>query len=136
MEPNWWQKLIQYNQRHSVINHYDRHITPFSDILIYIFICLIYLLILIYLLGDSNTLNVKEILKIYLIEQDIYLNHQDEWYDYHSDLSRYVWLYCITFLAKIHGNHPSSMIMILDITILIIKQNTLWQSDLTVRNIW
>ena len=60
------------------MNHYDRHITPLSDILIYLFICLIYLLILIYLLGDSNTLNVKEILKIYLIEQDIYLNHQDE----------------------------------------------------------
>jgi hypothetical protein len=26
----------------------------------------------------SNTLNVKEILKIYLIEQKIYPNHQDE----------------------------------------------------------
>ena len=38
----------------------------------------------------SNTLNVKEILKIYLIEQKIYPNHQDEWYVYHSDLSRYV----------------------------------------------
>ena len=38
----------------------------------------------------SNTLNVKEILKIYLIEQKIYPNHQDEWYIYHSALSRYV----------------------------------------------
>jgi hypothetical protein len=26
----------------------------------------------------TNTLNVKEILKIYLIEQKIYSNHQDE----------------------------------------------------------
>jgi len=40
----------------------------------------------------NNTLNVKEILKIhvYSIEQKIYPNHQDEWYVYHSDLSRYV----------------------------------------------
>ena len=29
-------------------------------------------------------------MKIYLIEQKIYPNHQDEWYIYHSDLSRYV----------------------------------------------
>jgi len=35
-------------------------------------------------------LNVKEILKIYLIEQRIYPNHQDEGYIYHSDLSWYV----------------------------------------------
>jgi hypothetical protein len=34
----------------------------------------------------SNTLNVKEILKIYLIEQKIHPNHQDEWYVYQSDL--------------------------------------------------
>jgi len=35
----------------------------------------------------SNTLNVKEILKIYFIEQKIYPNHQDERYvDYYSDL--------------------------------------------------
>jgi len=27
----------------------------------------------------SNTLNLKEILKIYLIEQNIYPNHQHEW---------------------------------------------------------
>ena len=38
----------------------------------------------------SNTLNVKEILKIYLNKQKIYPNHQDEWYVYHSDLSWYV----------------------------------------------
>ena len=63
---------------------------------IYFLICLIYLLILICLLGHStvsNTLNVKEILKIYLIEQNIYImypNHQEEWYTYHSDLSLYV----------------------------------------------
>jgi hypothetical protein len=38
----------------------------------------------------SNILNVKEILKIYLIEQKIYPNHQDEWYIYHNDLSCYV----------------------------------------------
>ena len=39
----------------------------------------------------SNTLNVKEILKIYFIEQKIYPNHQDEQHvDYYSDLSWYV----------------------------------------------
>ena len=38
----------------------------------------------------SYTLNEKEILKIYLIGQKIYPNHLDEWYVYHSDLSRYV----------------------------------------------
>jgi hypothetical protein len=38
----------------------------------------------------SNTLNVDEILKIYLIEQKIYPYHQDEWYVYHSDLSHHV----------------------------------------------
>ena len=35
----------------------------------------------------SNTRNVKEILEIYLIEQKIFSNHDDEWYVYHSDLS-------------------------------------------------
>ena len=50
-----------------------------------------YLLILVCLFGDSNTLNVKEILKKYFIEQKIYPNHQDERYvDYYSDLSWYV----------------------------------------------
>jgi hypothetical protein len=72
----------------------------------------------------SNTLNVKEIVKIYLIEQKIYPNHRDEWYVYHSDLSCYVsdctvsvslrwviclsqwfimlclWLYCISITKK------------------------------------
>jgi hypothetical protein len=43
----------------------------------------------------SNTLNVKDILKIYLIEQKIYPNQQVEWYVYHSDLPHWhLWLYC------------------------------------------
>lgn len=37
-------------------------------------------------LGDSNTLNVKEILKIYLIEKRICLGHRDEWCVCHSCL--------------------------------------------------
>ena len=49
--------------------------------------------------------SVQEILKIYIIEQKIYPNHQDEWYIDHSDLSWYVsddWLYCtiVTPLLK------------------------------------
>jgi hypothetical protein len=73
--------MLQYSQRHTcnMINHCDRCITLLSDNdisfglfnLFPFFICL---------LGDSNTLNAKEILKIYLIEQKIYPNHQDEWY--------------------------------------------------------
>jgi hypothetical protein len=39
---------------------------------------------------ESNTLHVKEIVKIYLIEQNIYPSNQDKWYVYHSALSRYV----------------------------------------------
>jgi hypothetical protein len=66
----------QYSRRHSVINHCDRHITLLSNTDSDIsFVCLIHLLILICLLGDSNTLNVKKILKIYLIEQKIYPNY-------------------------------------------------------------
>jgi hypothetical protein len=38
----------------------------------------------------SNTLKIKEITKIYLIEQKIYPNHENEWYVYHSDLLWYV----------------------------------------------
>ena len=69
-----WICCIQY--RHSVMNHCDRHVTLFSDTDIhciskYLLVCLICLHILI-----SNTLNVKVIFKIYLIEQKIYPNHQ------------------------------------------------------------
>ena len=50
-------------------------------IMIYLLVCLIYLLFLYaFWVIVSNTLNAKEILKIYLIEQKIYTNHQDEWY--------------------------------------------------------
>jgi hypothetical protein len=87
---------VQYSQRHSMINHCNtnRHITLLSVIviLIYFLVCLIYLLFFICLLGDTkqHSLYAKEFLKIYLIEQKIYPNHQDEWYVYHSDLLRYV----------------------------------------------
>jgi len=71
--------LIQYSQRHSIINHCDRCITLLSDTdisfgLFDIFIYLDYAFWVIV----SNTLNVKEILRIYLIEQKIYPNHRDE----------------------------------------------------------
>jgi hypothetical protein len=37
-----------------------------------------------------NTIKQANILKIYQIKHKIYPNHQDEWYVYHRDLSRYV----------------------------------------------
>ena len=45
---------VLYNQRHNVINHCDRHITLLNDTAISPFLCLIYLLISICLLGDSK----------------------------------------------------------------------------------
>jgi 5-methylthioribose kinase len=74
-----------------MINHCDRCITLLSDTdisfgLFDIFIYLDYAFLVIV----SNTLKVKEILRIYLIEQKIYPNHRDELYVYHSDLSRYI----------------------------------------------
>jgi hypothetical protein len=47
-------KLLQYSQRHSMINHCDKRITHLSDTGIYLLVCLIYLLILICLFGDSK----------------------------------------------------------------------------------
>jgi hypothetical protein len=55
---------IQYSQRHSAINHCDR-----PDISVGLFNLFTYF----------DMPFVKEILKIYLIEQKIYPNHQDEW---------------------------------------------------------
>jgi Ca2+/Na+ antiporter len=53
--PLTWLIFLQYSQRHSVINHCDRHITLLKTvILIYLLVCLIYLLILVCLLGDSK----------------------------------------------------------------------------------
>ena len=39
-------RVVQYSQRHTMINHCDRHITLLSDTDIYLLFCLIYLLIL------------------------------------------------------------------------------------------
>ena len=85
--------MLQYSQRHTcnMINHCDRCITLLSDNdisfglfnLFPFFICL---------LGDSNTLNAKEILKIYLIEQKIYPNHKMSDTSYHSDLQKCIML--------------------------------------------
>jgi hypothetical protein len=63
-----------------------------TDIFFGLFNLFIYLFWYTFWVIVSNTLYVKEILKIYLIEQKIhvYPNHQDEWYVYHSDWSRYV----------------------------------------------
>ena len=56
-------------------------VSLFLVIMIYLLLCLIYFLFLYaFWVIVSNTLNAKEILKIYLIEQKIYPNHQDEWY--------------------------------------------------------
>jgi len=83
-------KVQQYSQRHSMINHCDRHITP----LWYWYICWsaysIYLFWYAFWVIVSIALIVKEILKIYLIEHKIYPYHQDERYVYHGDLSCYV----------------------------------------------
>ena len=65
--------MTQYSQRHSMINHCDRRIILLSDTdtvqseTQHDFWMIV-----------SNTLNLKEILKIYLIEQNIYPNHQHE----------------------------------------------------------
>jgi hypothetical protein len=56
----------------------------------------------------SNTLNTKEILKIYLIEQKIYPNHQDEWYVYQSDLSCHV-SDCTVWLEEKSLTHCSKL---------------------------
>ena len=58
----------------------------------------------------SNTLNAKEILKIYLIEQKIYTNHQDEWYI----LSQWfimlcLWLYCISITKMRDTSYHSDL---------------------------
>ena len=81
-----------------MINHCDRHITLLShtDISFGLFNLFTYF--------DmpfgwvTNTLNVKEILKIYLIEKKIYLNHQNL-----SDCTIYIGgitdYHCINFLT-------------------------------------
>jgi hypothetical protein len=65
---------LQYSQRHSVINHCDRRITLLSDTNIP---CGLFNLFTYFDMRFgvivSSTLNVKEILKIYLIEQKIYI---------------------------------------------------------------
>jgi hypothetical protein len=105
--------MLQYSQRHSMINHCDRRITHLSDnvIMIYLLVCLIYLLFLYaFWVIVSNTLNAKEILKIYLIEQKIYTNHQDEWYI----LSQWfimlcLWLYCISITKMRDTSYHSDL---------------------------
>jgi hypothetical protein len=58
-----------------MINHYDRHITLLSDTHISFYLFNLFTYFDICLLGDSNTLNFKEILKVYLIEQKRYSYH-------------------------------------------------------------
>ena len=68
-----------YSQRHSVINHCYRHITLLSDTDISFGLLNLFTYFDAFWVIISNTLfDVKEILKIYLIEQKIYSNHQDE----------------------------------------------------------
>ena len=74
----------------TVINDCDRRVTlliVIHFVLIYFFRLFSFLCILII---ASSTLNTKEILKLYSIEQKIYPYLQEEWYVYHSDLSWYV----------------------------------------------
>ena len=81
-----WIAFDLHVMRHSMINHCDYISFGQFNLPVFTYIDMPF--------GDthvvSNTLNVKEILKIYLIEQKIYPNYQDEWYVYHSDLSHYV----------------------------------------------
>jgi len=62
-----------------VTNHCDRRITLLSDtdISFDMFNLFTYFYMRFWVVV-SSTLNVKEILKIYLIEQKIYPNHQEE----------------------------------------------------------
>ena len=85
--------MILSSQRHSLIhvNHWDRRtfcITLLSDTDIFVALFNIFKITCTFykcILCDSklNTLNTKEILQIYQIEQKIYI------YQYHSDLSWY-----------------------------------------------
>ena len=67
---------------HSVINHCDRRITLLSDadISFGLFNLFTFFDLYSFWVIISNNLNVNEIWKIYLMEQKIYPNHQDEWY--------------------------------------------------------
>ena len=74
--------MISYSQRHSLINHWDRHtfcITLLSDTDICVALFNIFTITCTFykcILCDSklNTLNTKEILQIYRIEQKIYIS--------------------------------------------------------------
>jgi hypothetical protein len=63
-----------------VINHCDRRITFLSDtdISFGLFNLFTYFDLYAFWVIISNNLNVNEIWKIYLMEQKIYPNHQDE----------------------------------------------------------
>jgi hypothetical protein len=61
-----------------MINHCDGRITLLSDADISFGLFNLFTYFDAFWVIISNILNVKEILKIYLIEQKIYLNYQDE----------------------------------------------------------
>ena len=88
--------------RHSVINHRecDRHIILLSDTDLYLLACLIYLLILICLLGDSNIFNEKEILRIYIY---IYMLHCFYVFNKTKGISKSTrWVICLLSITVIH----------------------------------
>jgi hypothetical protein len=79
----WYSSL-----RHSMINHFDRHIT---------------------LLIDTDTVVRHSVInhcdRHITLPSDtdtwlLYQYHEEEWYVYHSDLSRYVSDYCISITKK------------------------------------
>ena len=108
-------------------------VSLFLVILIYLLIYLIYLLVLICPLGDSlsNTLNVKDILKIYLIEQKIYPNQQAEWVICLSQwfITLCLWLYCISItkmsdLSRYVSDYCISITKMSDMSITVIYHTT------------
>ena len=117
--------LIQYSQRHSVINHCDKCITLLSDT--DISFSLFNLFILICLLGNSNTLKVKQIMKIYLIEQKIFPNHKkrvirlSQWF-----ITLCLWLYCTMYSIVIVGTRAKGCHIHWDKLKQTIKTKLLW----------
>ena len=72
------QTNVQYSPRHSLINRCDRRITLLTDNDISFGLFNQFILLYAFWVIVSNTLNAKNVLKIYLIGQKIYPNNQDE----------------------------------------------------------
>jgi uncharacterized membrane protein YccF (DUF307 family) len=80
--------LVQYIQRHTMINHCDRRITHLvdTDTVWFIMVCFWMYCISITKMSDTSITVIYHGMSLNVL----YQYHQDEWYIYHSDLSWYV----------------------------------------------